>query len=349
MLTLQKTAPQEGAELLHREAPAEPGAGEVLIDVAAAGLCGSDLHAIAWGPGYAFMSDLLPLTLGHEFSGTIRKLGPQVTDYVVGERVVCWPTVACGACDACAEARLQDCQARRIIGLHRDGAFASQVLVPAANLFRLPAELSLETAAMAEPLAVAVHAVNTAEISDGDKTLVLGPGPIGLFAAWVARQRGGQVALFGFQDSARLVCARELGLQVADLAEQNFDEAVQSLFGGTVDRVIEATGRPQSVTDGLKVLRSSGILVAAGIHAEPLSLNLTDFVRMKQQLRAAHDTTPAAFQKAVGLLAQHEAALSQAATHRLPLREAPAAITLAKQREAVKVLLLPEPAMAPAR
>src|SRR5690606_39666206 len=69
------------------------------------------------------------------------------------------------------------------------------------------------------------------------------------------------------------------------------------------------------------VLRSSGILVAAGIHAEPLSLNLTDFVRMKQQLRAAHDTTPAAFQEAVGLLAQHEAALSQAATHRLPLRD----------------------------
>ena len=121
MLTLQKTAPEEGVELLEREPPKAPGPGEVLVDVAAVGLCGSDLHAIAWAPGYAFMQDLLPLTLGHEFAGTVSKLGPGVSDFVTGARVVCWPTVSCGRCVACQQERPQDCQSRRIIGLHRDG------------------------------------------------------------------------------------------------------------------------------------------------------------------------------------------------------------------------------------
>ena len=343
MLTLQKTAPEEGVELLEREPPKAPGPGEVLVDVAAVGLCGSDLHAIAWAPGYAFMQDLLPLTLGHEFAGTVSKLGPGVSDFVTGARVVCWPTVSCGRCVACQQERPQDCQSRRIIGLHRDGAFASQVLVPATNLFRVPAGLSLETAALTEPLAVAVHAVDTAQVTGGDKTLVLGPGPIGLFAAWVAQQRGGEVALFGYEDHARLTLARDLGLATVDLVEESFPDAVQRLFAGPVDRVIEATGRPQSVSDGLDVLRSSGILVTAGIHAEPLMLDLTRFVRMKQQLRAAHDTTSKAFQEAIHLLAEHETELGRVATHRLPLSQARTAIALARQREAVKVVLLPGP------
>lgn len=341
MLAVRKTVPAFGAEL-QDVAPVGAGPGEAVVGIAAAGVCGSDVHAYEWTPGYEFMADRLPLTLGHEFSGTVREVGPGVAEFAPGDAVVCWPTVGCGLCDACAAARPQDCLARRVIGLHRDGGFADRVAVPAANLRRVPAGISLETAALAEPLGVAVNAVDVGEVGEGDRTVVLGPGPIGLAAAFVASVRGARVLLVGRDDAARLAVARGMGIaDVADLAAESLEDAVARVFGGPVDRVIEAAGSPRAVTDGLAVLRSSGILVVAGIHPADLVLPLTRFVRMKHQLRAAHDTTAAAFDEALALLAAHGAVLSRMITHRLPLERAAEAFGLARSRTAVKVLILP--------
>lgn len=342
MLAFRKTEPRSGAELVNIGLSDRLEARDVLIAVEAVGVCGSDLHAYDWTPGYEFMADRLPVTLGHEFSGRISDVGHAVADLQVGDRAVCWPTVACGSCRACEAGRPHDCRDRAVIGLHRDGAIAERVSVPAANCRRIPTSLDSDIAALSEPLAIAVNAVNVAEVSEGDAVVVLGPGPIGLCTAWLARQRGAHVLLAGLEDRARLRCAEALGIDNrVDLAEEALAAAVERVFGRPVDRVIEATGATASIGDGLSVLRSSGVLVTAGIHSEPLILDLTDFIRNKHQLRAAHDTTADAFAEAVELLTGHGDVLSRMITHRLPLGRARAGFELAKRKQAVKVMLLP--------
>ena len=322
-----------------------PGPRDVLVAVQAVGICGSDLHAVAGEDGYHFMADRLPVTLGHEFAGIVVRAGDAVADIAVGDRVTCWPTVGCADCEACSAGRPQDCQGRTVIGLSRDGAMAEQVVVPAANCFALADDLGSAVAALAEPLSVAVHAVNVAACRQGDRVVVLGPGPIGVAIAWVAQQRGGAVLLAGLDDDVRLAAASDCGIgSVADLSAVTLSEAVQGRFGAPVDCVIEATGAAQSVADGLAVTRSSGTVVVAGIHKQTLPLNLIDFVRAKKQLRAAHDTTRAAFSEAIGLLNRHGASLEGLITHRLPLARADEGFALLRRKEAMKVLLLPDQA-----
>lgn len=343
MIALRKTVAAFGLDLAEVAAPGEPGPGRVTIAVAAAGICGSDVHAYEWTPGYAFMAQALPVTLGHEFAGTVRAVGAGVADLAPGDRVTCWPTITCGACEACRAGRPQGCAARTIIGLHADGGFAETVTVPAANCRPLPPGLPLDVAALTEPLGVAVNAVDVAEVRPGDRVVVLGPGPIGLGIAFVAQERGARVLLAGLDDELRLATARAIGIaQAVDLRGESLEAAVARVFGGPADRVIEATGVARSVTDGLAALRSGGILVVAGIHSGPLSLDLTGFVRSKKQIRAAHDTTAPALDEAIRLLAAHAETLLRLITHRRPLSDGVAAFELARSRRAVKVLLVPD-------
>lgn len=343
MFAFRKTAAAFGGELASLDAPQSPAEGQLLIRVAAAGICGSDIHAYEWTAGYEFMQAAMPVTLGHEFSGTVRAVGPKVAGFAAGDRVVCWPTVGCGHCRTCEAGEPQHCQSRYVIGLHVDGGFAETVIAPAANCRKIPNDLPLEAAALTEPLSVAVNAVDVADIAAGDRVVVLGPGPIGLGIAWVAQQRGAAVLLAGLKDEARLALAQDIGIaHCVDLAHETLADAVQRVFGQPADRLIEASGAVRSVNDGLAVLRSGGVLVVAGIHSENLSIELTRFVRDKKQLRAAHDTTTRAFDEAIRLLADNAAALSRLITHRVPLKQAAEAFELARSRQAVKVVLLPQ-------
>lgn len=343
MIALRKTAASFGAQMQTLPSHPPPASDQVLIDVAAAGICGSDLHAFEWTRGYEFMAQTMPTTLGHEFAGVVRAVGAGVRDIAVGDRVTCWPTVACRNCATCTAGRPQECADRRIVGLHIDGGFADSVVVPAANCFAVPNDVSLELAALTEPLSVAVNIVDVAGIGPGESVVILGPGPIGIAAAFVARARGCEtVVLIGFNDALRLETAKRMGIEhCIDLADESLEAGVRRIVGRPVDKVIEATGVATAVTDGLEILCAGGILVVAGIHSSDLSLDLTRFVRSKKQLRAAHDTTARAIREAIGLLESDGATLSQMITHRFALGDALAAFDVARRKEAVKVLLLP--------
>lgn len=343
MLALRKRLPAPGADLVECDRVGDPLPGHISIKVRAAGICGSDLHAYAWEPAYGFMEPFLPLTLGHEFSGTVTAIGAGADRFAVGDAVVCWPTVTCGICPACRQGRRGDCTSRRVIGLHCDGGFSEAVDIPIANALPLPASLPFDVAALAEPLAVSVNAVNVAAVKAGDRVLVLGPGAIGFGIALVASARGATVLLAGYDDDARLRLAGELGISgTVDLRDSGLDEAVASHFGEAPDVVLEATGRPQSVADGLRLLRSEGALVVVGIHAEPLSLDLNQLVRGKKQLRGSHDSSPEAFAEAIERLAADPALYARMITHRLPLSQARQGFALSRDRAALKVMLFPE-------
>ncbi|PZN94596.1 MAG: alcohol dehydrogenase, partial [Hyphomicrobiales bacterium] len=179
MLALRKLVPEPGIALCEVPEPAAPGPGEVIVAVTAAGICGTDLHVADWTAGYAAMSQAMPVTLGHEFSGSIARIGPGVTSLEVGDRVVIRPSVVCGRCERCRSGRSEDCITRRGIGIMRDGGFAALTCVPAENCVPVPDDVPDGLAALTEPMTVSAEAVDTAGVRPGDSVLIIGPGTIG--------------------------------------------------------------------------------------------------------------------------------------------------------------------------
>jgi 2-desacetyl-2-hydroxyethyl bacteriochlorophyllide A dehydrogenase len=343
MLAVRKLTPSFGLSLVEVDPPRALNAGEVLIEVDAAGICGSDVHVYEWTPGYEFMQDSLPVTIGHEFAGRIAALGPGVQSPTLGTAVVVAPSHGCGVCPACHAAHEEFCAARTTIGWVRDGAFARLVIVPARQCFTVPQNLDPEVAALTEPLSVGAQAVKTGGVTLGDNVVVLGAGMIGLSIALMARRAGAaRVMVVGKSDEKRLSCAKDLGFKdVVDLDLQPLKDAVQKVFDGPVDVAFEATGVPSSLTDGLSILRRGGILVTTGIHSKPAQLPLTTIVRGKYQIRGSHSAARDIWPAVIRLLASEPDSYRKLISHRLKIQDAITGFELSRRREAVKVIIVP--------
>lgn len=342
MLALRKTSAAPGLELAEVPRPGPIAANEVLIAVEAAGICGSDLHVDDWTDGYEFMVPLLPVTLGHEFSGTVAAIGSAVTSLALGDRVTAWPSTPCGACRHCRHGQPQNCTDKRTIGLYRDGAFASQVVARESGVFLLPPSVDFELAALIEPLCVGARATAVGGISQGQRVVVLGPGTIGQAIALFARLSGAlSVAIVGFDDGARLGVLNAMGFaDTFDLADPASADALLRQFKGA-DVVLEATGHFSSIAQGTELLRNEGVLVLTGIHAQPTSVNLLEIVRRKLQLRGSHGARREDWVRVIETLAHRGDDFRPMITHRLPLSQALEGFELARRRSASKVLIFP--------
>ncbi|MBN8925399.1 MAG: hypothetical protein BGO51_14600 [Rhodospirillales bacterium 69-11] len=343
MLVLKKEQPGFGLTLDEAAEAPPPGAGEVTVRVEAAGICGSDVHAYEWTDGYDFMTRHMPVTLGHEFAGRIAAVG-QGVGVAEGTAVTVMPALACGTCAACLRGDPRNCTARGAVGLTRAGGFARHVTVPAANCLPLPDGVDTEIGALSEPLGVSAQAVLVGEVGLGDTVLVMGPGTIGQGAALFARAAGAATVLVsGRADGPRFDVCRALGFDaLLDVAEAPLADLVRAATGGRpVDVVIEATGYPPAILDGLSVLKKGGVLVVAGIHPGPVSLPLTDFVRARQQLRATHGCDRSTWDKVLTVMGQGPERFRPMITHRMPLSHGLEGFELSRQRAASKVMLQP--------
>jgi threonine dehydrogenase-like Zn-dependent dehydrogenase len=343
MLTLRKTKPGFGLDLAEAAEAPPPGAGEVTVRVENAGICGSDVHAYEWTDGYGFMVPHLPVVMGHEFAGRVAAAGAGAA-LAEGTAVTVMPGIACGSCSACLRGDQRNCLRRQAIGLTCHGGFSGFVTVPAANCLPLPPGVDTELGALTEPLGVGCQAVLTGEVGLGDTVLVMGPGTIGQAIALFARAAGaGRVLIAGRADGPRFEVMRQLGFHdILDVAEAPLADLVLAATGGRkVDVVLEATGHPASVTDGLGVLRTAGVLVVAGIHPGPVLLPLTDFVRARHQLRATHGCDRFTWDKVLTTLAREPERFRPMITHRMPLARGLEGFELSRQRAASKVMLRP--------
>ncbi|MEA2738211.1 MAG: threonine 3-dehydrogenase, partial [Acetobacteraceae bacterium] len=283
------------------------------------------------------------VVMGHEFAGRVAAVGAGVT-LAQGTAVTVMPGVACGGCINCARGDARNCLHRQAIGLTRHGGFGRFVTVPAENCLALPEAVDTELGALTEPLGVGCEAVLTGEVGLGDTVLVMGPGTIGQAIALFARAAGaGRVLIAGRADGPRFDVMRQLGFaDILDVAEAPLSDLVLSATGGRkVDVVIEATGHPPTITDGLGVLRTAGVLVIAGIHPGPVSLPLTDFVRARHQLRATHGCDRFTWDKVLTILAREPERFRPMITHRMPLDRGLEGFELSRQRAASKVMLRP--------
>jgi threonine dehydrogenase-like Zn-dependent dehydrogenase len=350
VLALRKTAPSPGLSLDQIAEPGRPNAGEVLIEVAAAGICGSDVHVYDWSGSYEFMRSRLPVTLGHEFSGRIAAVGPEVSGLSEGQLVTAIPTIGCMKCTTCAAGFPQRCNFRRTIGLTSDGAFARFVRVPALACVTLLDGTDPVLAALMEPLCVGDNAAEVGEVGSGDTVLVLGPGTIGQAIARACAWRGATtIVVAGLDDTVRLETARQIGAtHTIDLATT--PDLATVFYQATGDRmadvVFEATGHPASINQGLSVLRKDGVLVTAGIHAKPAQIDLTSLVRNRQQIRGAHASKRAAWEVMARRIHKTPEAVRPFVSLVLGLDDAISGFDRSKARDVSKVVLQPSASLA---
>jgi len=309
-----------------------PGAGEVLLRVEGVGLCGSDVHYFLDGRnGQNVVRQ--PAVLGHEIAGTVVENGPETLPELHGQRVVVEPAVSCGRCDQCRAGRYNLCGAGWCLGSPpTQGGLARYAVAPANLVHRLPTELDPTTAPLLEPLAVAVHALNRADLKAGTDVLVSGGGPVGLLVAQVARQRGSRSITLVDPSAERLQVARDLG----------FERAVTPAEAdGDFDAVLECSGAPSAITAALRSARPGGRVTLVGTPPDgdvsvPLGLVQRYEVDLVGSFRYAY-----AFEEAVRLATSGDVELSRLITARFPLHRAREALEHAASGQGVKTVIEP--------
>ena len=248
-----------------------PGPGQVRIDVAYTGICGTDLH-IYHGDMDGRVSP--PQVIGHEMSGRIAEVGDGVDGWQLGDPVTVMPLDWCGTCPACRAGHTHLCHNLTFLGIDAAGSMQGSWTVPARTLIGLPKQLALDRAALVEPTAVAVHDVRRAGLRPAEKALVVGGGPIGLLIASVAAQQGADLRLIE-PDSYRRALATGLGFACLDPADPDLFRTIADWsHGAGADVAFEVSGAATAVTTAVDALAVRGRLVQVAIHPVPREVSL---------------------------------------------------------------------------
>jgi L-iditol 2-dehydrogenase len=320
------------------------GPGEVLVRVAACGICGSDVHGYDGSSGRR----IPPIVMGHEAAGRIVALGSGVTEFAEGDRVTFDSTIYCGTCGYCRRGEVNLCDNRQVLGVscgdyRRAGAFAEFVAVPSRIVYRLPDNLPFEEAAMLEAVSVAVHAVSLAQASGKSPALVVGAGMIGLLIVQVLRAAECSPIFVADIDDSRLRLAQEVGAHTALSAKLDVAAQVEKLTGGAgVDVAIEAVGQTDSVKAAIESVRKGGTVVLVGNIAPEVTLPLQKIVTRQIRIQGSCASS-GEYPRAIELLARGVIQVKKLITAVAPLAEGPQWFERLYARECnlMKVVLTP--------
>ena len=311
-----------------------PVGGEVLVRVKEVGICASDVHYFRDGRiGDAVVTE--PLILGHEFAGVIAEVGPGVTNVKVGDRVAVEPAIPCNQCYLCASGDYNLCRNIKFCGTPpHDGALREFLAWPANLVVPVPDSVSLGEAAMLEPLAIGVYAVDLAEPIRGKSVGVLGVGAVGLSILEAAKAAGCGMAIATDLIPGRLEIAKRLGADKTFLADDKVVQAVKELTDHKgLDIVFEAAGENEAVVQATEMVRPNGLVVVGGIPREDSMTVTASTVRRKgltiKLLRRSNQT----LHRSVELLRDGKADLAPFISHRFPLERVTEAFELARDRK----------------
>lgn len=301
-----------------------PAPGEVLVEVAAAGVCGTDHHIVAGELGVA------PGTIpGHEIAGRIVELGSEVAGWAVGTRVTSFGQAACGTCAACVAGRPNRCAAPQVLGMARPGGFAERVALPAAGLVALPDTIDDAIGAIAtDAIATPFHAlVTVGGLQAGEIVVVIGAGGLGLHAVLIARAAGAaRVVAVDPSRAARdtaLAAGADAVLDPAD--EEDPRRALRALAGGGAGLALECVGRAETVELALGALAPGGRAVVVGVGTDrPRLPPLGRFVASEVSVRGAFGSTPAELRTVIDLIAAHRIDTSHSIGREVALAGGPA-------------------------
>jgi len=317
---------------------------EVLIEVKAVSVCGSDLHIYHDTHPY-----WPPVVLGHEFSGVIAEVGKDVKGWKVGDRVVSETrTGSCGICYICQSGFPQVCEWKRPFGIGINGAFTKYVSGPARLLHRLPENVSFEMGAIVEPIAIGITSIiERSQIKAGETVLITGPGPIGLISLAIAKVAGVSLVIMvgrSTKGDLRLKKAEELGADVIiDIEKEDPISRVLELTKGLgVDFLIETSGNPGLISKCFEMVRRTGTICAIGITGVsevPIPYDRGIFKGIRFDFCFSSSWT--SWEKALALISKGVLNLEPLITHKLDLEQWEEAFHLLENRQAVKVILIP--------
>ena len=299
----------------------EPGRREVLVKVKACGICGTDMHI--------FRGELkvkYPVIPGHEISGEVVSLGRDVASFKTGDRVAIDPNISCGECHYCRNGMPHFCENWEAIGIHRPGGYAEYVVAPVKNVYKIPSGLSLEAAALAEPVACCIHGQDFLDIKFGDIVAIFGLGPIGLIHLQLARSRGASKIIGIDLVEDRLQMALELGADhVINGGDPHLADKVNEITGGRgVDKVVEATGNPMVLKQAIRVSGYGSKILVFGVAPEHSVTEVEPFLIYRKELTIIGSfVNPFTMQRALKTLASRIVDADKIITHKIGLNEAP--------------------------
>jgi L-iditol 2-dehydrogenase len=303
----------------------EPGPGEVLIRVAACGICGSDVHGYDGTSGRR----IPPIVMGHEAAGIIAATGAGVAGFKTGDRVTFDSTVYCGECEFCMRGEVNLCDRREVIGVscgdyRRHGAFAEYIAIPERILYRLPEAMSFPEAAMLEAVSVALHAVHVTGDLKGQTSLVIGAGMIGLLTMQAARAMGAARVMIADIDATRLNLARSLGNDgVFNLSGAELTREILEQTGGVgADVVLEAVGRNDTIATAIDSVRKGGTVTLIGNITPKVELPLQKVVSRQIRLQGSA-ASAGEYPEAIDLVASGKIQVKPLITAVAPLEEGP--------------------------
>ena len=313
-----------------------PASGEVRLDVAYCGVCGTDIH-IAHGSMDARVPS--PMVIGHEMSGTVAELGEGVEGLSVGDKVVVRPLDNRGETEA-DRGYSHVCQNLKFIGIDSPGAFQSSWTVPAFTVHKVPADIDLKLAALVEPLAVACHDVRLGKVQKDELAFVLGGGPIGMLVAMVAKNAGARVVVSEISPY-RLEFAKKLGMEALSPVDTDLAAWAKEQSGGSgADIVFEVSGAKVAALSMTDLLAIRGRIVVVAIYPQPVEINLFHFFWKELTMIGARVYEPEDYEKAIELIASGALPLEELISKVEPLETLPDVFTqLDSNPEAMKVLI----------
>ena len=316
--------------------PEPPPAGQVQIEVAYTGICGTDLHVLH---GAMDGRVTVPAILGHEMSGVIAALGDAVTGWDVGDHVTVVPLAWDGTCPACRAGHEYLCHNLKVSGIDTPGSLQRYWNVRDEQLVALPPDLRLDHAALVEPTAVAVHDVRCAELAAGDRVVVLGGGPIGVLISAVARHAGGEVVVVEI-DAGRRESVEAMGFDVLDPSAVDPSTWVEEWTAGAgADIVFEVSGSAAAALSATDLVKVRGTVVVVAIHPEPRPMDLNRVFLRELRVVGARTHQRRDFERAVELLTAGAIPADQLITHVAPITETAEAFAALASGQQMKVLI----------
>lgn len=315
-----------------------PGSGEVLIKVEACGICGSDRHMFA-----GEYPTQPPVTLGHEFSGTVAALGSGVERISIGQRVTGDPNISCGTCAQCRAGRVNLCARLTAIGVQRDGGFSEYLVMPEQQAHALPDDIDPVHGAFCEPLACCLHALDIARISPGDSVAIFGGGVIGLLMVQLCRLAGATSVILSTRQQPRRNLALTLGAtHVIDPSQADVVDQIRSIAPDGVHVALECAGVPQTFTQSIEAVCRGGAVVVFGVMPQGQAVSVMPFDLLVNEIRLEGAyLNPLTHARAAAMVANGTLALNPLVSRTVPLSEVPSIIARAPAHGEIKIVARP--------
>lgn len=295
-------------------------ANEILVKVSHCGVCGTDRHIYE---GVA--PSAIPVVLGHEYSGTVTKVGNYKSEFKIGQKVVVDPNIYCGHCEYCRRGMINFCSNLKALGVNLNGGFSEYSVVPSSQAYILPNDFDLSVAAFSEPLSCCLRGIEHAGIGLGDHVVIIGGGSIGLIMIQLARLNGAGNVILIEPDNLKRNLGLDLGADhVINPRSESFFADIKEISKGRVDIVIECVGKSEAVENAIKIVDKGGKVIVFGLapDSESIKVNLQYIFRKELRLFNSY-LNPFTFKPAVELLVNNKIYVKRLLTKQIDLKDLP--------------------------